>query len=188
MNWKNSKIYKVKGVYVMKRKELVKKMVKMIRESCLVYSRFMEKGDVSSAISVYDSLITKIDFAEEIGLINFDYFGYLLDLIRVKRTLALNASERKKEKNMKINGSVKVFVYKKKEMEFEQGREKMKYYRLIVDVDDEVDEIPCSEDVYNKVEIGKEILLTFVYNTKADRNPFKFVSVGLSSSEVGGRK
>ena len=73
---------------------------------------------------------------------------------------------------MTISGQVNVFVYKKKEMEFEQNRQTMKYYRVIVDVNDEVDEIPCNEEVYTLVDTGKVNTLAFAYNTKADRNPF----------------
>ena len=78
---------------------------------------------------------------------------------------------------MKLSGEIEVLVYKKKELEFEQGREKMKYYRVIVDVDDEVDEIACSEEVYNDAQPGRINKLVWAFNSKADRNAFKFVAV-----------
>lgn len=78
---------------------------------------------------------------------------------------------------MKLSGEIEVLVYKKKELEFEQGREKMKYYRVIVDVDDEVDEIACSEEVFNDVQAGRMNKLVWTFNSKADRNAFKFISV-----------
>lgn len=84
---------------------------------------------------------------------------------------------------MILSGSMNVLVYKKKELSFENGKEKMKYFRVIIDVNDEVDELPCSEEVYNTVQPGKENLLSWAYNTKADRNPFKFTQVGLSHNE-----
>lgn len=79
---------------------------------------------------------------------------------------------------MLLGGNIDVLVYKKKALEFGQGKELMKYYRIICDVNDEVDELPCNEDVYNKVQPGKVNRLTWSYNTKADRNPFKFTQVG----------
>lgn len=78
---------------------------------------------------------------------------------------------------MIISGKIDVFVYKKREMEFERDRHAMKYYRVIVDINDEVDEIPCNEEVYTLVDTGKVNTLAFAYNTKADRNPFKFTKV-----------
>ena len=82
--------------------------------------------------------------------------------------------------NMLLSGCMNVLIYKKKVMEFEQGNQKLNYYRVICDVNDEVDELPCSQEVYEKAQPGKENLLTWQYNTKADRNAFKFIHVGLS--------
>lgn len=84
---------------------------------------------------------------------------------------------------MILTGSINVFVYKKKELSFENGKDKMNYYRVICDVNDEVDELPCSKEVYDAVQTGKNSLLTWTYNTKADRNPFKFTKIGLSDNE-----
>ena len=78
---------------------------------------------------------------------------------------------------MKLSGEIEVFVYKKKELEFEQGKDKMKYYRVIVDVDDEVDEIACSEEVYREVLPGRLNKLVWAFNSKADRNAFKFIAM-----------
>lgn len=89
---------------------------------------------------------------------------------------------------MTINGKIDVFVYKKKEMEFEQNRQTLKYYRLIVDVNDEVDEIPCTEEVFTVVDTGKNNTLAFAYNTKADRNPFKFIKVLKGGTGTGSGK
>lgn len=85
--------------------------------------------------------------------------------------------------DMILSGSMNVLVYKKKALEFEQGNQKMEYYRVIIDVNDEVDELPCSKEVFDSVQAGKMNLLTWTYNTKADRNPFKFTRLGLSDSE-----
>lgn len=95
--------------------------------------------------------------------------------------MALNASKERKI-NMLLSGSMNILVYKKKVMEFEQGNQKLNYYRVICDVNDEVDELPCSQEVYEKAQPGKENLLTWQYNTKADRNAFKFTHVGLSDA------
>lgn len=89
---------------------------------------------------------------------------------------------------MTINGKIDVFVYKKKEMEFEQNRQTLKYYRLIIDVNDEVDEIPCTEEVFTAVDTGKNNTLAFAYNTKADRNPFKFIKVLKGGTGTGSGK
>lgn len=89
---------------------------------------------------------------------------------------------------MTINGKIDVFVYKKKEMEFEQNRQTLKYYRLIIDINDEVDEIPCTEEVFTTVDTGKNNTLAFAYNTKADRNPFKFIKVLKGGTGTGSGK
>ena len=78
---------------------------------------------------------------------------------------------------MVINGNVDLFVYKKKEKEFEQNRQVLKYYRLIIDNDDEVEEMACTEECFDKVQTGKLNRLEFQYNSKADRNAFKFTGV-----------
>lgn len=95
--------------------------------------------------------------------------------------MPLNGSKERKI-NMLLSGSMNILVYKKKVMEFEQGNQKLNYYRVICDVNDEVDELPCSQEVYEKAQPGKENLLTWQYNTKADRNAFKFTHVGLTEA------
>lgn len=78
---------------------------------------------------------------------------------------------------MFINGVINLFVYKKKEKEFDNNGSKMKYYRLIIDNDDDVEEIACTEECYKSALPGKINKLAFTYNTKGDRNPFKFTGV-----------
>lgn len=84
---------------------------------------------------------------------------------------------------MLLSGNINVLVYKKKALEFGEGSSKMEYYRVICDVNDEVDELPCNKDVYDKVQPGKVNCLTWSYNTKADRNPFKFTQVGFNENK-----
>ena len=84
---------------------------------------------------------------------------------------------------MKLYGNMTVFVYKKKEKSFESGRQELKYYRLLIDVNDEVDEIPCSEEVFRAVETGKMNALSWVYDSQAERNPFKFTAMYVANAD-----
>ncbi len=70
---------------------------------------------------------------------------------------------------MKIEHEVVALVYKKKAKEFGEGRSKVDYYRVILDVDDEVDELAVSQEAFEKIVVGKINRLLTQYDTKQEK-------------------
>lgn len=70
---------------------------------------------------------------------------------------------------MKIEHEIVAEVYKKKAKDFGEGRQKVEYWRVILDIDDEVDELPCTQEAYDKIVIGKKNRLVTQYDTKQEK-------------------
>lgn len=68
----------------MTRKKMVRKFIESIREDMESYSRFTNKGNSDMARRAHARVLTKIDFARELGLIpTSDYYGYLMRIINL---------------------------------------------------------------------------------------------------------
>lgn len=78
---------------------------------------------------------------------------------------------------MVLSGKIEALVYKKKKKEFGEGNQITEYYRVIIDIDDEVEELPCSKEAFEQMIPGKVQALAWNYNTKAERNAFKIVGI-----------
>lgn len=70
---------------------------------------------------------------------------------------------------MRIEHEIVADVYKKKAKDFGEGKSKVEYWRVILDIDDEVDELACTQEAYEKIVIGKKNRLRTQYDTKQDK-------------------
>lgn len=70
---------------------------------------------------------------------------------------------------MKLEHEIVALVYKKKAKEFGEGKNKVEYFRAILDVDDEVDEIATTQEAYDKLVTGKINRMLTQYDSKQDK-------------------